>query len=497
MSISAKQSLAGEISAKGKLQGNITIGKPVSVVELSEVEGGHKIIVTDPNGVQEITILDGKEGPQGKQGPKGQDGHTPVKGVDYFDGKDGKDGEDGHTPVKGIDYFDGKNGINGKDGYTPVKGMDYFDGKDGYTPVKGVDYFDGADGKDGKDGYTPIKGVDYYDGKDGKDGEDGYTPVKGVDYVDGIDGKDGIDGNDGKSAYLYARDGGYTGSEEEFAEKLANDMGGVASWNDLEDRPFYAEDETVILPESAMAYENDVIAGMGAYVLMSDIEFNTHESYIVTYNGATYKGTTVTAQLGDFQGTAFGNLAVIGGENTGEPFLMGHLPGVFILIPLDSPSTVSISIAKPSVVYKLDSKYLDLDWLVSAEKEILPLTEFTEQSNELPIVFNDLIKYKTAVIYCDGIRYTFPIIHEHYEGDADCGIYLMTANSYPDTKLVIRVSCCNSPTEVFFLESGTHTLSISVLDEQGDKKVNMHLLPMDKITERVLESIPKWNGGAY
>lgn len=43
--------------------------------------------------------------------------------------------EDGHTPVKGVDYFDGVDGI------TPVKGVDYFDG---YTPVKGVDYFDGA-----------------------------------------------------------------------------------------------------------------------------------------------------------------------------------------------------------------------------------------------------------------------------------------------------------------------------------------------------------------
>lgn len=42
-------------------------------------------------------------------------------------------------------------------------------------------------------------------------GEDGYTPQKGVDYFDG------------KSAYEYAQDGGYTGTEEEFADKLASD----------------------------------------------------------------------------------------------------------------------------------------------------------------------------------------------------------------------------------------------------------------------------------
>ena len=86
---------------------------------------------------------------------------------------DGEDGEDGYTPVKGKDYFDG---------YTPVKGVDYFDGKDGYTPVKGKDYFDG------------------------------YTPVKGKDYFDGANGK---------TAYAYAQDGGYTGTEAEFAAKLA------------------------------------------------------------------------------------------------------------------------------------------------------------------------------------------------------------------------------------------------------------------------------------
>lgn len=136
-----------------------------------------------------------------------------------------------------------------------------FDGKDGYTPVKGIDYFDG---KDGQDGYTPVKGVDYFDGspgQNGKPGQDGYTPVKGVDYFDGVPGKDGIStthswngtvltitsasgtssenlkgekgdageqgipgtpGSPGKSAYEYAKDAGYEGTEEEFADKLAN-----------------------------------------------------------------------------------------------------------------------------------------------------------------------------------------------------------------------------------------------------------------------------------
>lgn len=41
---------------------------------------------------------------------------------------------------------------------------------------------------------------------------------------DGAPGKDGTPGKDGKSAYEYAKQGGYTGTEEEFAEKLAEEI---------------------------------------------------------------------------------------------------------------------------------------------------------------------------------------------------------------------------------------------------------------------------------
>ena len=49
--------------------------------------------IRDENGiVQEILAI---------KGEPGKDGHTPVKGVDYFDGVDGKDGKDGED---GKDY---------------------------------------------------------------------------------------------------------------------------------------------------------------------------------------------------------------------------------------------------------------------------------------------------------------------------------------------------------------------------------------------------------
>ena len=63
-------------------------------------------------------------------------------------------------------------------------------------------------------------------GEPGKDGEDG------------ADGSPGKDGEDGKSAYQYAQDAGYGGTEEEFAKKLAEDApsgGGSGGWKKLID----------------------------------------------------------------------------------------------------------------------------------------------------------------------------------------------------------------------------------------------------------------------
>ena len=48
--------------------------------------------------------------------------------------------------------------------------------------------------------------------------------AKASGEFDGADGATGATGADGKSAYQYAQDGGYTGTETEFAEKLAKEI---------------------------------------------------------------------------------------------------------------------------------------------------------------------------------------------------------------------------------------------------------------------------------
>ena len=57
---------------------------------------------------------------------------------------------------------------------------------------------------------------------DVSDNLSGASGEKGADGKDGKDGVDGKDGADGKSAYQYALDGGYEGTEEEFASLMAS-----------------------------------------------------------------------------------------------------------------------------------------------------------------------------------------------------------------------------------------------------------------------------------
>ena len=60
-----------------------------------------------------------------------------------------------------------------------------------------------------------------------RNGSRGSVGPAGADGQPGADGKDGLDGApgaDGKSAYQYAQDGGFTGTEAEFADKLAVDV---------------------------------------------------------------------------------------------------------------------------------------------------------------------------------------------------------------------------------------------------------------------------------
>ena len=238
---------------------------------------------------------------------------------------------------------------------------------DGHTPVKGIDYFDGEKGDKGDpfryEDFTPEqlaslkgdKGDKGDNGIDGKDGADGYTPVKDIDYFDGVNGK---------SAYQIAVDNGFIGTEAEWLASLrgADGKDGMQpDWNQndetasdyVKNRPFYTGDpvETVLVEESTVSFEGDFSE------FQSTFEATVGETYKVSWDGTVYECTCVASN-----GRLFiGNLSIMGrGSDTGEPFIMMINNGIGIGIvttDISDSHTFSISGIAQEVV-KIDEKYL-------------------------------------------------------------------------------------------------------------------------------------------
>ncbi len=154
-----------------------------------------------------------------------------LKGEPGAAGAPGKDGEDGKTPYVGDNgnWFVGSDdtgkpsrGEKGDKGDTGSPGAK---GDKGEPGEKGEPGSPGAKGDKGDPGATPnltIGSVTTLDaGQNATASITGESPDLTLNL--GIPkGADGQPGTNGKTAYQYAQDGGYTGTEAEFAEKLAS-----------------------------------------------------------------------------------------------------------------------------------------------------------------------------------------------------------------------------------------------------------------------------------
>ena len=176
--------------------------------------------------------FDGAQGPAGEKGDKGDTGATGATGPQ---GPKGDTGDTGPQGPKGDTGATGATGPAGADGITPTIGANgnwYLGdtdtgkpsrGETGPKGEKGEKGDTGDTGPAGPKGDTGPQGPQGPQGEQGPQGLHGETGPQGPAGADGQPGADGAPGADGKSAYQYAVDGGYTGTEAEFAAKLAQE----------------------------------------------------------------------------------------------------------------------------------------------------------------------------------------------------------------------------------------------------------------------------------
>lgn len=205
--------------------------------------------------------LKGEKGDDGAPGAKGDKGEKGEKGDPGADGAKGDKGDTGETGPEGPQGPTGADGAKGDKGDTGQRGTgllavtsapaSYTTAVGGITPK----YRMALSTIKTQSGVTEVLLGDtvrssyYHYPIAYLDGSYAYfttrTSIRGATGAAGAAGADGAAGVDGKSAYAYAQDGGYTGTEEEFAEKLASEDGAApADWNAAEGEPGHVLNRT-------------------------------------------------------------------------------------------------------------------------------------------------------------------------------------------------------------------------------------------------------------
>ena len=325
----------------------------------------------------------------------GSNGKVDVKssGTVFLKGEDGatfipKVSEEGvlsWTNDKSLENPEPVN-IKGPAGAQGPQGAQGEKGENGPQGPRGEQGIQGIQGPKGDKGDTGAQGIQGIQGEPGERGPQGEPGPAGEKGEKGENGADGAPGADGKSAYEYAKEAGYTGTEKEFAEKLASDNpgGGVTSWNDLTDKPFYSEPVVEIMPETMMVNHG---GGEIWCQALNCLALIAGETYTVYYNGTIYSCMAYATEMAPgVEAVCVGNKKLFGGEDTGEPFvatwfgveLDPSIPANTIMAnSFDKGYDATISIYTAEAIKTIDEKYLPESVVLESE-----LTEKGYQTEE-------------------------------------------------------------------------------------------------------------------
>ena len=130
-------------------------------------------------------------------------------------------GKDGVSPTVSITDISGGHEITITD-TTGTRTFKVMNGVDGPMGPQGLQGIQGLQGERGPAGETGPRGETGLTGERGPQGEPGLQGERGLQGETGETGPAGKDGVNGKSAYEYAQEGGYTGTETDFKQTLAS-----------------------------------------------------------------------------------------------------------------------------------------------------------------------------------------------------------------------------------------------------------------------------------
>lgn len=225
--------------------------------------------------------------------------------------------------------------------------------------------------------------------------------------------------------------------------------GGVSSWNDLTDKPFYEEvNLEVFLPEEEDSFELNGDFGLYFAAGIKPASLVVGETYTVYWDGKEYVCTAIDASSvvpGGTEMIAIGNGAGFGLPGNNEPFAIAtdeSLIMFFVVDPTDTSTSHTVEIFKGAITIRtLDPKFLpegfaggvsswnDLTDKPFGEEYVTetvfardPLTGFEYNSAYscyfCPIPFTPFILEdgKTYRVVWDGITYKFTALTANIGG---------------------------------------------------------------------------------
>ena len=249
------------------------------------------------------------EGPKGDPGAPGKDGHSPVVTATKS-GKTTTISVDGEAIATVEDGAAGPQGPKG-DAFTYAdfteaqllalkgpKGDKGDTGSKGDTGPQGPKGDTGDTGPQGERGPKGEQGIQGPTGPQGPAGNDGAKGDKGDTGPQGPAGATGAAGAAGKSAYQYAHEGGYTGTETEFAAKLAEDIPAVDSTLTVSGAAADANETGTRLNTLSGKIDNFIASGGFSAPIVDSVDemVDTSKQYILKSTGTIWVHKEATTE---------------------------------------------------------------------------------------------------------------------------------------------------------------------------------------------------------
>ena len=236
-------------------------------------------------------------------------------------------------------------------------------------------------------------------------------------------------------------------------------MGG-GSWNDLTDKPF-GEEEAVL----ADAVLEDNGSGTG-FCQMASLGLSVGQTYTVELSDGVHNSVCKETTLEGTPVAYLGNIGIIGGEDTGESYVVYDIPIAATTVVQDTNGGNKV-IIKGAVINPLDPKFLPegYPYEESGLVEVLP---------EEPIDISGIFAYpskditleegKTYRIVFDGVEYstvckpgTYSGMSIFYIGNGGIG----GVGENTGEPVAVGVLAGSGTTVVFASESGSHTIGVA------------------------------------